>query len=89
MGIETMEEAQRKPPCFRGIVLADGWDPQGNIISVVLADQHENIFYIEKGPVADALTACVHAAVEIEGRLNETGTGRATITARRFRVLDR
>ena len=68
-------------------MLADGWDAQGNVVSVVLADPRENIFWIKAGPVADGLTRYLHASVEIAGRVETDEKGRSLLTATSFVVL--
>jgi hypothetical protein len=77
------------PKGITGIVLANKWDENGNIIGVSLYTDREEIYIIAQNKRIKELVSLVQTRVRVEGRLEEGADGLKSIYVETLKTVEK
>jgi hypothetical protein len=80
----------KRPPLAKGItgiILANQWDENGNIIGVSLYTDREEIYIVSQNKRINDLIGLVQAKVRVEGRIEEGADGLKSVYVETLKTL--
>lgn len=72
-----------------GIIIANGWDMNGQITDVAIYTDNEEIYLVVKKTSAEDLLTAVQKRVSIIGNIFKLSNGRKGIDVKSFKIINR
>jgi len=70
-----------------GIILANGWDENGNITEVAIFSDNEEIYLVGKNECGQGLLNTIQKEVKVEGKIIQQTNGHKRIEIRSIQII--